>query len=159
MVSDVVQALRERGAHFEVVHHARAADSIQEAAALGLAPGDVLKTVVLESRGAPTLAVLPANRRLDMHLVRGALGDPHARLAREDEIEQELPGCQLGAVPALGSLLHTPTYVDPEVMDHPVVAFAAGTQTESVKGPTEELFQGEFVTVTPIAQWPEGRSG
>ena len=159
MVSEVVQALRQRGAHFEVVHHARAVDGVQEAIALGLAPADVLKAVVLESHGAPALAVVPANRRLDMHLVRSALGDPHARLASEDEIEQELPGCQLGAVPALGSVLHTPVYVDPEVLRHPVVAFAAGTQTESVKGPTDELFLGEFVTVTPIAESPGQRNG
>jgi Ala-tRNA(Pro) deacylase len=157
MLSEVTQALRERGAHFEVVHHARAAAAIQEAIVLGLAPGDVLKAVVLESHGAPALAVVPANRRLDMHLVRGALGDPHARLAHEDEIERELPGCQLGAVPPLGSVTHAPVYVDPEVLSHPVVAFAAGTQTESVKGATDELFMGEFVTVTPIRESPEPR--
>jgi prolyl-tRNA editing enzyme YbaK/EbsC (Cys-tRNA(Pro) deacylase) len=154
MVSDVVQALRRRGAHFEILHHARAVDGLEESIALGLAPGDVLKSVVIESRGAPVLAVVTANRRLDMHLVRGALADPHARLASEDEIEHELPGCELGGVPALGSVLRTPVYVDPEVLSHPVVAFAAGTQTESVKGPTDELFLGEFVTVTPIAASP-----
>ena len=159
MLTDVVQALRDRGAHFEVVHHARAVDGLQEAIALGLAPGDVLKTVVLASRGAPAVAVLPADRRLDMDLVREALGDRHARLASEIEIEEELPGCQLGAVPALGSVLRTPVYVDPEVLHHPVVAFAAGTQTESVKGPTDELFWGEFVTVTPIARSPEPQDG
>jgi len=154
MISDVVQALRERGAHFEVVHHARAVNGMQEAITLGLAPGDVLKAIVLESRGAPALAVLPANRRLDMHLVRGALADPHARLASEDEIERELPGCELGAVPALGSVLHAPVYIDPTVMIHPIVAFAAGTQTESVKGPIQELFTGEVVTVTRLCEWP-----
>jgi Ala-tRNA(Pro) deacylase len=157
MLSEVTLALRERGAHFEVVHHARAAAAIQEAIVLGLAPGDVLKAVVLESHGAPVLAVVPANRRPDMHLVRRALGDTHARLAHEDEIERELPCCQLGAVPPLGSVIHAPVYVDPEVLSHPLVAFTAGTQTESVKGATDELFMGEFVTVTPIGESPERR--
>ena len=159
MVSDVVRALRERGAHFEVVHHARAVNGMQEAITLGLSPGDVLKAVVLESHGMAALAVIPADRRLDMHLVRGALADPHARLASEDEIERDLPACELGAVPALGSVLDAPVYVDPTVMIHPVVAFAAGTQTESVKGPTIELVMGEAVTMTPITEWPGRPAG
>lgn len=152
MVADIVRELQKRGAHFEVMHHARASDGMQEAIALGLAPSDVLKAVVLETREGLALAVVPASRRLDMELIREATGDRHARLATESEIERDAPGCELGAVPPLGSVVHAPMYVDPEVLAHPVVAFAAGTQTESVKGPAEELFQGEMVTITPIAQ-------
>ena len=159
MLSQLVQVLRQRGAHFEIVHHGRAPAGMQEAIALGLAPGNVLKAVVLESHGSPALAVVPADRRLDMRLIRSALGDPHARLASEAEIEHDLPGCELGAVPALGSVFHVPVYVDPDVLGHPVVAFAGGTQTESVKGPTDELFLGEFVTVAPIAESPEALGG
>lgn len=152
MITEVVKALRDRGAHFEIAQHARAYDALQEAIALGVPADAVLKAVVLETRDGHALAVLPANRRLDMDLVRAATGDRHARLATEAEIAQELPGCELGAVPPLGSVLHTAVYVDPEVLKHPTVAFAAGTQTESVKGAAEELFAGEMVTITPISE-------
>jgi prolyl-tRNA editing enzyme YbaK/EbsC (Cys-tRNA(Pro) deacylase) len=92
-----------------------------------------------------------------MNLVRDATGDRHVRLATEAEIERELPGLELGAVPPLGSVTHMPVYVDPDVLRHPVVSFAAGTQTESVTGPADELFSGEMVTFTPITEPPEGR--
>jgi prolyl-tRNA editing enzyme YbaK/EbsC (Cys-tRNA(Pro) deacylase) len=36
-------------------------------------------------------------------------------------------------LPPLGSLLGVPLVVDPEVLDHEVVVFAAGTETESVR--------------------------
>lgn len=75
-----------------------------------------------------------------------------ARLATESEIAGTIPDCELGAVPPLGSVLHAPAYVVPEVLRYRVVAFAAGTQTESVRGPAEELFSGETVTVTCISE-------
>lgn len=152
MYSEVTRALRERGAHFEVLHHEMAESGVQEAIVLGMVPDDVIKAVVLETRDGAALAVLPASRRLDMDLVRAATGDPRTRLATEAEIVGALPDCELGAVPPLGSVLHAPTYVDPEVLRHPVVAFAAGTQCESVRGPAEELFSGESVTVTRISE-------
>jgi Ala-tRNA(Pro) deacylase len=157
MVADVSRALRQRGPHFEIVQHARAVGAIQEAISLGLAADEVLKAVVLETSYGPALAVLPASRRLDMDLVRAATGDRHARIATEAEIEREIPDCELGAVPPLGSVVHTAVYVDPEVLRRSVVAFAAGSQTSSAKGPTAELFRGESVTITPIAEPAGGR--
>jgi Ala-tRNA(Pro) deacylase len=156
---EVVKALRERGAHFEVIHHRTASSGLQEAAVLGMTAGDVVKAVVIRTCDGAALAVLPANRRLDMDLVRAATGDHRARLATEEEIEGALPDCELGAIPPLGSVLHAPVFVDPEVLAHPVVAFAAGRQTESVRGPAAELFSGEIVTVTPISEPPGGGPG
>ena len=54
--------------------------------------------------------------------------------------------------PPLGSLHGAPTYVDPEVMQHDTVVFAAGTQTESVKVRTEDLFRNEPVTTAPLTR-------
>jgi Ala-tRNA(Pro) deacylase len=158
MYVEVMRALQDRGAHFEVLHHRAAQSGVQEAIVLGMPAGDVVKAVVLETCDGAALAVLQASQRLDMDLVRAATGDHRVRLATEAEIEGALPDCELGAVPPLGSVLHAPAYVDPEVLQHPVVAFAAGTCTESVKGPAAELFSGETVTVTPISEPPEGRS-
>jgi Ala-tRNA(Pro) deacylase len=152
MVADVVRVLEERGARFEVVSHSPATDSMHESALLGMPAGDVVKTLVLDTKAGHALAALPANKRLDMDKLREASGDRHARLATEGEIVRDLPGCELGGIPPLGSLFALPVYVDPDVFAHEVVAFAAGTQTDSVRGPAKELFQGEKVTMTPITQ-------
>jgi prolyl-tRNA editing enzyme YbaK/EbsC (Cys-tRNA(Pro) deacylase) len=48
-------------------------------------------------------------------------------------------------------------YVDPEVLGHDTVTFAAGTQTESVKMQTQELFgTGGFMTVSLVKQPERG---
>ena len=49
----------------------------------------------------------------------------------------------------LGSLLGMLLVVDPEVLEHERVLFAAGTETESVQVPTAELFRDEPLAILP----------
>jgi Ala-tRNA(Pro) deacylase len=135
---------------FDVIPHDRAYTSVDEARALGIDADEVLKAVVLDTASGHAITVIPGGRRLDMSLVRHAVGDNHARLATEEEVERDFPDYELGALPPLASLVKVPTYVDPEVMKHDTVVFAAGSQTESVRGRTEELFRDEDITVVPL---------
>lgn len=157
-VTEVVDALKRRGTHFELIHHPAAMDAAHEAQLLDISAGDVLKAILLDTTKGHVLLVVPGNRRLDMTLVRDAVGDRHARLASEGEIVRDIPGCQLGGLPALGSVLSMPVYIEPEVFEHPVVAFAAGTQTDSIKCRLIELLRGESVTIAPLTErYPEAR--
>jgi Ala-tRNA(Pro) deacylase len=151
-MSLVTEYLAERGVGFEVVPHRRAFTSLQEARAVGVAADEVLKTVALWTGGKYVLAVVPASRRLELRLVRDALEDSAARLATEAELRADFPGYELGALPPLGSLLGVPLLVDPEVLDHEVVVFAAGTETESVRAATAGLFRDEPVAVLPLTR-------
>jgi Ala-tRNA(Pro) deacylase len=151
-MSLVTDYLADRGVGFEVVPHRRAFTSLQEARELGVAAEEVLKTVALWTEGKYVLAVVPASRRLELRLVRDALEDSAARLATEAELAADFPGYELGALPPLGSLLGVPLLVDPEVLDHEVVVFAAGTETESVQAGTAELFRDEPVAVLPLTR-------
>ena len=154
-MSIVTEHLGNRGVAFEVIPHRKAYTSIDEARALGIAADEVVKTVVLTAAAGHVLAAVPGGRRLDMTMVRHAVGDNHARLATEDEMARDFGDYELGAMPPLSSLVHFPVYVDPEVMDHDTIVFAAGTQTESVKVRTEDLFRTEPMTVAPISRHPE----
>ncbi|HET7519451.1 MAG TPA: YbaK/EbsC family protein [Actinomycetes bacterium] len=154
-MSLVTDYLFERGVGFEVVPHRRAFTSLQEARELGVAADEVLKTVALWTGGKYVLAVVPASRRLDLRLVHDALEDSAARLATEAELAADFPGYELGALPPLGSLLGVPLLVDPEVLDHKVVVFASGTETESVRVTIAELFRDEPMTVVVLARQDE----
>jgi prolyl-tRNA editing enzyme YbaK/EbsC (Cys-tRNA(Pro) deacylase) len=79
-------------------------------------------------------------------------------LATEDELGHDFAGYQLGALPPLGALLGARVYVDPEVLGHDTVAFAAGSQTESIRMRTQELFGGERATTVPLVKRPERTS-
>jgi Ala-tRNA(Pro) deacylase len=156
-MSVVTKHLEQRGAAFETLAHRQAYTSIDEARALGIDADEVLKTLAVRTGPGYVLVVIPAARRLDLHLVREALGDNHARLATEEELGRDFPDHQLGALPPLGALVGANVYVDPEVLGHDTVVFAAGTQTESVKMQTQELFGiGEITTVTLVKRPEQG---
>jgi Ala-tRNA(Pro) deacylase len=139
-MSVVTEHLEQRGSVFQVIPHRQAYTSVDEARTLGIEIGEVLKTLALRTGSGYALAVIPASHRLDLHLAREALGDSRARLASEEELGRDFPDYELGALPPLGALLEAQVYVDPEVLGHDTVTFAAGTQTKSVKMQTQELF-------------------
>jgi hypothetical protein len=94
-MSVVTEHLEQRGSAFEVLPHRQAYTSTDEARALGIDAGDVLKTLAVRTGPGYALVVIPASRRLDLHLVRDALGDHHARLASEEELGRDFAAYQL----------------------------------------------------------------
>jgi Ala-tRNA(Pro) deacylase len=155
-MSVVTEHLEQRGCVFEVIPHRQAYTSVDEARALGIEVGEVLKTLAVRTGSGYALMVIPASRRLDLHLAREALGDNRARLASEEELGRDFPDYELGALPPIGALLDAQLYVEPEVLGHDTVTFAAGTQTESVKMQTQELFGTGGFTVSLVKQPERG---
>ena len=154
-MTQVTEHLQTHGVPFEPIAHQQAYTSIAEARALGIDAGEVIKTVAMRVAGGYALMAIPATGRLDMHLVQAAVGDRHVRLATEEELLRDFPDIDLGALPPLGSLLGAPVYVDQEVLQHETVAFAAGSQTESVQLRTADLLQHEQVTTLPLIRHPD----
>jgi Ala-tRNA(Pro) deacylase len=151
-MSALTEHLKQRGSAFELLPHRQADTSTDEARALGIDAGEVLKTLAVRTGPGYALAVIPASCRLDLHLVRDALGDHQARLASEEELARDFAGYELGALPPLGALLGSQMFVAPEVLEHNLVVFAAGTQTESVRMGTRELFASEQITTVPLVK-------
>ena len=148
----VTDHLERLGVRFEVLPHDRSETALEEAQALDIDPDEVVKVLVLDVESGHALAVLPASRRLDVDLVREALGDHRVTLASEKEIADVFPEFEPGALPALPSLLHVPVVLDPRVLAHRKVTFAAGVQRESVRLESERLVGGATVTIAPVSR-------
>jgi Ala-tRNA(Pro) deacylase len=148
----VTEHLQTRGVPFEPIAHQQACTSIAGARAPGIDASEVLKTVAMRVAGGYALMAVPATGRLDMRLVQAAAGDRHVRLATEQELRRDFPGIELGALPPLGSLPGAPLYVDPEVLQHETVVFAAGSQTGSVQIKTADLLRHEQVRTLPLTK-------
>ncbi len=154
-MSALTEHLEPRGSAFELLPHRQAYTSTDEARALGVDAGEVLKTLAVRTGVGYALVVIPASRRLDLHLVRDALADHQARLASEEELGRDFAGYQLGALPPLGALLGSRMYVDPEVLEHDMVVFAAGTQTESVRLAITQAVGSQQITTVPLVKQAE----
>lgn len=151
-MSRTTEYLEKKGIPFEAIAHDKAFTTIDEARAIGIDAHQVVKTLLLDTKSGHRLVVIPGDRRLDMRLVEETVGDRHAHLATEQEIERDYPGFELGCLPPLGGLLDAPVFVDGEILRQETVVFAAGSQTEAVKARTEDVFGGGDVTVARLTQ-------
>ena len=119
---------------YEIHQHDPAFTARATAAAEGVDPRTFAKVVAvasLDGRGA--LVVLDATDQVDVHKARRALGGSDVRLLNEPELTALAPGCEVGAVPAVGSLFGVTTYADYAVRDDPEVSFNAGSHRFSAR--------------------------
>src|SRR5829696_4671449 len=87
-MADVTGFLEEAGVDFDVLEHAHTERAADEAAALGIAPEEVAKTLVLIAASGNVRAVLAASERIDLHKVAAVLGvgGKKVHLASEDDL-------------------------------------------------------------------------
>lgn len=76
----------------------------EAAAAMGLAPSEVYKTLVVQRmQGKPLLVMLAGDRQVDLGALAASVGEKKVRLASHREAE-DLTGLQVGGISALALL-------------------------------------------------------
>ena len=133
----ILQALktyldRER-VGYAVIQHPYAGSAQAVAAAAHIPGKEMAKTVVLKVDGEPALVVLPASSRVDVVRLLETTGAFIVELAREEELAELFPGCELGAMPPFGNLFGLTTYVAEELTEDEEIAFNAGSTTEVIQ--------------------------
>lgn len=125
-------------AEFTLTVHPDAFTAREVAAAEHLPARELAKTIVVASDDRFFMLVIPANRLIDFHEVRTALGLTHARMATEHELGRLFPDCELGAMAPLGCLYGLPVYLDSTLTNQEHIAFNAGTHREVIHMRTAE---------------------
>jgi Ala-tRNA(Pro) deacylase len=139
-VAVISRFLEEAGVDHEVVEHDSTFSAVEEAQAAGVEPKEAAKTLLLHDRGGWRLAVIPADRQLDLERVRSLLGGTsHLRLATEDEMRGEFPAFDVGALPPFGPMLPMPEIVDIRLLYRDRVLCAAGDHRHGVRLDPREL--------------------
>jgi Cys-tRNA(Pro)/Cys-tRNA(Cys) deacylase len=95
------------------------------AAALGVPPERVLKTLVTEVDGAPAVAVVPVAGSLDLKALAAALGGKHAALA-EPATAERLTGYVVGGISPLGQRRRLRTTLDESALEWETILVSAG---------------------------------
>lgn len=115
---------------------------VEAAAALGVDPARVLKTLVALVDDRPVVAVVPVDAELDLKALADAAGGRRAAMA-QPPLAQRLSGSVVGAISPLGFRRPLPTIVDEEASLHDTVLVSAGR-----RGLQVELAPADLVTVT-----------
>ncbi len=106
----------------------------QETAASAHIPGkELAKTVVLRIDGRMVIAVLPASHKLDIPLLKKAVGARDVEIAHEADFRDMFPGCDTGAMPPFGNLFGMEVLVDERLAESEEIAFNACSHSELVK--------------------------
>ena len=138
-VRALTEALDDRGIPYELLEHPRTDRAADEAKALGLAPHEVAKTVVVTTGQGNVRVVLPASERIDMHKLRDLLdAGKELHLLTEEDLGRGYAQFELGAVPPLGGP-DDDVVVDRRIAAARHVVFEAGTHSSSVKMGASDL--------------------
>ena len=90
------------------------------------------KIVVCFADGEPIQAVVPAHRMVDLERLGSLARAAKVRLARETEMWEMYPECELGAMPPFGPIYRQRVFVDKSLVGDPEMVFNAGTHTDAV---------------------------
>jgi Ala-tRNA(Pro) deacylase len=125
--------LDEHQVKYVVISHSRAFTTQEIAAATHIPGKELAKTVIVEIDGKTAMAVLPGSQKVDLALLRDALGAERVTLAKEAAFKDRFPGCDLGAMPPFGNLYGMPVYVADSLTEDEEIAFNAGSHDQLVK--------------------------
>ena len=103
------------------------ADSIglQAAAALGVPPAIVLKTLMAEVDGKPVCVVVPSDHEVSMKKLAAAFAGKSAQMLKAEAAER-LTGYKVGGISPFGQRRKVPTAIEETALAHPLVFINGG---------------------------------
>ncbi len=117
--------IAERDLPWDPVAHRISNSCIEAARSAHVPPDRLAKAVVLEDRNGYVVAVIAANRRLDLSDVAEQL-HRDLSLASERELQELFSDCAPGAVPPVGEAYGIPTIWEESLAEKPDVYFEGG---------------------------------
>jgi Cys-tRNA(Pro)/Cys-tRNA(Cys) deacylase len=121
--------------------------------ALGIDPGRVFKTIVVDVDGHLGLAVVPADAEVDLKAVAAALGGRRAAIAGPADAEKAT-GYVLGGISPLGTRRPLPTVVDASADVLPAIHVSAGRRGLELELAPADLVRLVGGRLAPVARRP-----
>lgn len=124
---------------------------LEAAAALGVEPGRVLKTLLARADGRLAVAIVPVDRSLDLKALARAVGSSRATMADPADAERAT-GYVVGGISPLGQKRAHPTVLDASALDHATVLVSAGRRGLDVELAPADLVTATGARTSPIAR-------
>lgn len=141
-VKKLKQFLDTQKIKYVTISHSIAYTAQEVAASAHIHGKELAKTVIVIIDDEMTMAVLPANFKLDLVLLKKVSGAKKVKLAQEKEFQDRFPGCALGAMPPFGNLYDMAVYADESLAEDEKISFNAGSHTELI-----QLAYRDFITL------------
>jgi Cys-tRNA(Pro)/Cys-tRNA(Cys) deacylase len=122
----------------------------EAAAALGVDPARIFKTLIASVDGKLTCGVVPVARRLDLKALAAAAGGKRAELA-EPAAAARATGYVVGGISPIAQKSRLPVVVDASAADWPTVFVSAGKRGLQVELSPSDLVAASGAHLAPIA--------
>ena len=129
----LVEYLDEAGVTYHVIHHRSDYRSRATASHTETPPAEFAKTVFVWIDGDPAMVILPATKDVALSRLRRNLGAEEIRVARESEIRELCPDCEVGAAPPFGNLYDLAVYVSKSLAEDEEITFNGGTHENAIR--------------------------
>jgi Cys-tRNA(Pro)/Cys-tRNA(Cys) deacylase len=124
---------------------------LEAAAALGVEPERVFKTLLADVDGALVVGVVPVDTQLDLKLLAAAVGGKRAVMAEVARAERAT-GYVAGGISPLGQRQAHPTVVDESALSHGSVLVSGGRRGLDVELAPSHLIELTRARVAPVAR-------
>lgn len=122
---------------------------LQAAEALGVPPGEVLKTLMVRADGKPACVILASDREVAMKKLAQALGARSAEMMKPADAER-LTGYRVGGVSPFGQKKAVPTILDAAAAELPEVFVNGGQRGLQVRLAPAEIARVTGAVVAPV---------
>jgi Ala-tRNA(Pro) deacylase len=139
--------------HIPYVHttHSNAYCATEVAEAEHLPARMLAKTVIVRTPSGYSMAVLPADCKIDFESMATALGCRNCGLAAEEEVRALFPESEVGAMPPFGAQFGMPVYLDVRLFAEPCMVFNAGTHRDAIHMSVADYVRIANPTVVSLA--------
>ncbi|MBE3638520.1 Cys-tRNA(Pro) deacylase [Mangrovicoccus algicola] len=124
---------------------------LQAAEAMGVAPAQVFKTLMVLADGKPACAILPADAEANMKKLAAALGAKSAKMMPPAEAERQT-GYKIGGVSPLGQRKRAPAVLDASAAAHAEIFVNGGQRGLQIRIAPAELQRALGCTMAGIAR-------
>ena len=132
-VTRLTNLLIEEHIDYVTIPHTTSYTAQETAASAHVRGIEFAKTVIVKIDGRLAMAVLPAQFKIHLGLLKQETDAIRVELASEDDFKELFPGCEIGAMPPFGNLYGMDVYVEDSLLDDEEIAFNAGTHNEIIK--------------------------
>ena len=125
--------LDENDIKYASIMHSIAFKATDIAKSIHIPSRELAKTVVIKVDGEMAMAVVPANYKVKLDILKQALDTDNIELADESEFSKRFTDCEVGAMPPFGCLYDMDVYVAESLSEDEMIAFNAGSHLEVIR--------------------------
>lgn len=132
---NVAEYLKTQHVDFQLLPHPATFDAQRLARVLHVPGRQVAKTVLLKASGGYRyfVAVVPANKAVNLAKASAMLGGSDLRLASEADVIAHCPDCETGVLPPFGSQYAMKTIADESLKPEDEVIFEGNCHEEAIR--------------------------